>query len=140
MEKKKIAQEFFKKLSQKNFKNFFTFLEDNRCTFTILKFLNETEKEILAGDISKSLNLSTARVAVALSSLEKKGLIEKVKSNEDARKTIVNITPNGVIALDERQNKIINKINSLLENLSIKDSKILLEIISKLITPSENLA
>lgn len=136
MEKKKIAQEFFKKLSSKNIGRMFSFLEDNRGMYTILKFINEEEQDILAGDISKSLNLSTARVAVALASLEKKHFIEKIKSNEDARKTIVKITSIGKNALEERQNKIIKNITDLLERLSNRDSKILLEIISKLVTPS----
>jgi len=139
VEKKKIAQEFFKKLSSKNIGRMFSFLEDNRGMYTILKFINEQDKDILAGDISKSLNISTARVAVALASLEKKHFIEKIKSNEDARKTIVKITSIGKNALEERQNKIIKNITDLLERLSNRDSKILLEIISKLVTPSGNM-
>lgn len=140
MEKNKIAQEFFKKLSTKNVGNIFSFLEDNRGMYTILKFINEEEKNVLAGDISKSLKISTARVAVALSTLKKKGYVEKIKSHEDARKTIVTITQAGKRALEERQIKIIKNITNLLEKLSNRDSKILLEILSKLTTPSGNLA
>ena len=86
------------------------------------------------------MNVSTARVAVALTNLEKKKYIEKLKDVDDGRKTIVKITNLGKIALRERQTKLENTISVMLEKLSKKDSKILLEIISKLITPSGNLA
>ena len=139
MEKKKIAQEFFKRLSTKNVGRIFSFLEDNRGMYTILKFIHEADKDVLAGDISKSLNISTARVAVALTSLKKRNFIEKIKSNDDARKTIVKITDIGKTALEERQNKIIKNITDLLNKLSNRDSKILLEIITKLVAPKGSL-
>ena len=139
MEKKKIAQEFFKRLSTKNVGRIFSFLEDNRGMYTILKFIHEADKDVLAGDISKSLNISTARVAVALTSLKKRNFIEKIKSDDDARKTIVKITDIGKTALEERQNKIIKNITNLLNKLSNRDSKILLEIITKLVTSKGSL-
>ena len=140
MEKKNITQEILNKLSTNSFKNFFNIFEDGRGVYTILNFINEQEEDVIAGDISKHLNVSTARVAVALTNLEKKKYIEKLKDVDDGRKTIVKITNLGKIALRERQTKLENTISVMLEKLSKKDSKILLEIISKLITPSGNLA
>lgn len=132
MEKEKMAKEFFDKINFPSFRTFIEFLDDStRGIYHILKVINDSDKEIVAGDISKTLDISTARVAVALDNLEKKKFIKREKSTLDARRTIVRITDLGIQKLKQKEQSLIEKLVKFLEQLSTKDSKLLLNIISK---------
>lgn len=111
-----------------------TFQDGFTGMFVVLKILDNAKKELSAGDISQTFGVTTARTAVILNTLEKKGYIIKNKSDSDARKTIVKLTDEGLIALNERKQKIINAIEELMSNLSDKDIKSFYKVLQKLIT------
>jgi DNA-binding MarR family transcriptional regulator len=50
---------------------------------------------VFSGEIGHAMCVSTARVATALNSLEKKGLITRQIDASDRRKILVRITPEG---------------------------------------------
>lgn len=50
---------------------------------------------LLSGDIATKMNIGTGRVGNALKSLEKKGLIERKKDQDDLRKVYVSLTDEG---------------------------------------------
>lgn len=102
--------------------------------YLVLRFLGEEKKEYSAGDLSQMLGLTTARTAVILLTLKKKGYIVRSKSQEDARKTIVKITPKGAAALEERKAKIFDKIDSFLKKLDEHEIGQLFHILEKLLT------
>lgn len=102
--------------------------------YFVLKVLSDADGDISAGNISEVLNVTTARTAVLLSTLEKKGFITKSKSSEDARKTIVRITESGEAALEERRVLLFGMVDSLLGKLSKGEIKDLYKILQKLLT------
>ncbi len=133
MNKKFYFPNIMEPLNNDNFKKIFSLLEDGyKGLFVILKVINSQHNEVIAGDISKKLNISTARVAVALNTLEKKQYIIKRKSDNDLRKTVVELTPLGEAALLEREKKIQEVIESILECLNIEEQQQLFNILKKI--------
>lgn len=97
----------------------------------ILKMLSNNEC-LSAGEIAKNLNVSSARIAVALNNLESKDYIEKQKDEFDARKTLVKITSQGQKELIERQEKMKEHLLNCLTNLTDDDLIMLINIINKI--------
>lgn len=102
--------------------------------FFVLKVISDVHADMSAGDVAEILNVTTARTAVVLSTLEKKGFITKFKSNEDARRTIVRITEEGAIALEKRRVQLFGMVDQLLGKLSKGEIKDLYKILQKLLT------
>lgn len=98
-----------------------------------LKILYDSGSPLSAGQISDSLDISTARVAVLLSNLENKGLILKSKSNTDARVTIVNLTNEGRKLIEERREKLFNRLEQILSKLNSKEQKQLFGLLQKIL-------
>lgn len=133
MDRKDYIKEVFINLKCENFRKILTTLEDGyKGLFVILKVIRDYQGKIIAGDISSKLDISTARVAVALNTLERKKYIVKHKAKEDGRKTIVELTDIGRSVLEEREREIINLMNNFFDNLNNDDLKQLLIIINKL--------
>lgn len=97
-------------------------LNDNtKGIFVILRLLAYSTEEIFAGDISSKLSFSTPRVAAALNTLEKKRYISRKTSTSDARKTIVNITDEGMAALKEREAELLKFVTLLIDKVGEQD-------------------
>jgi DNA-binding MarR family transcriptional regulator len=60
----------------------------------ILREISQTD-QITASDISKAISLSQATVTGVLDRLEKRGYIVRKRSNQDRRRTLVEITESG---------------------------------------------
>lgn len=128
------GKDFYNLCSNNNFREIVEKIEDGYSgMFYILKILSEAKEELTAGDVTNKFGTSTARTAVALTNLEKKGYITRTKSESDQRQTIVKITGDGLIALNSRKNELFSNINRYLEKLSTKEQKQLYQILQKLI-------
>ena len=87
----------------------------------VLNYLEQADGEVNAGDLSKKLNVSTARIAVLLKKMEQNGWITRHASQEDARRIIVEITPAGIALVDEMREQTLQKIELLLDQISRED-------------------
>lgn len=87
---------------------------------SILFYLEQSETEVIAGDIAKEMQVSTARIAVLLRKLENSDLIEKCNSTSDARKTVVKITNKGREYCQEIKNQILYKTEHLIEEFGME--------------------
>ena len=87
----------------------------------VLGYLEQADKEVCAGDLSKELNVSTARIAALLKKMEQNKLITRSPSPEDARRTVVGITPAGIAAINEMRSQALRKIELLLTKVSRED-------------------
>jgi DNA-binding MarR family transcriptional regulator len=99
--------------------------------YVILRLIDKSKEEVVAGDIAQRLNVSTARVAVALRTLEDKKWIKKHKSKTDARKTIVMLTELGKNVLRERMDYLSELVEKFLNKLTEEEILELLNIIKK---------
>lgn len=134
IERKYIAEEILKSMERKSCKHLTTFLDEwTKGLYLILRMIRNSETEVVAGDISNTLNVSTARIAVALATLDAKRWIKKHKSATDARKTVVEITDLGRKVLSKREEELKEIIKDLLEKLNDEEVIQLLNIIKKII-------
>ncbi len=127
------AQEFYSVFCDHKFKKAIEFLQDGFCgMFFVLRILFSAQTELTAGDIAENFGATTARTAVVLNTLEKKGFITKSKSKDDARKTIVSLTAEGATALHERKLKLFSAIDGMMGKLNDDEKEQLFHILRKL--------
>ncbi len=96
----------------------------NNCvsgTNYILFYLDNQDKEVLSGDISSTLNMSTPRVSAALNALEKKNYIVRKDHDSDARKTYISITEDGKKYVAAFKEKVISFLAYVLEKIGIDE-------------------
>lgn len=130
---KRTAEDLYNELICCDLKQPYKLFQDGFAgMFVVLRFLQKSEG-VLAGDISDALGITTARTAVVLNTLQRKGYIEKTKFSQDARKTIVKITENGKHALEKRKEIIINMINSFISILDNSEVETLYNITKKIV-------
>ena len=90
--------------------------EFNRGEIRVLGYLAFEKDEATAGELSEKLNVTTARVAKILNSLEAKGYIKRTEDNQDKRKTLVVITQNGETLAKKAKKEVIDKLYTLTPN------------------------
>lgn len=133
MERKEYVGELLLGINNEITRKIVTTLEKGyKGLYVILKVIKEQNGEVIAGDISNKLNISTARVAVALKTLERKKYITKYKSLNDLRKTVVSLTPLGKEVLKTREDEINSLIEALLKDLTDEEIEQLIKIINKI--------
>lgn len=70
-------------------------VNDMQGANAIVAYLSNFKDGISAGTLSDAMNVSTARIAVALNSLESKGIISRKTCDNDKRKVVVSLTEEG---------------------------------------------
>jgi len=98
----------------------------------ILGFIASQNSDVLPGEISQKMNVTSARIANALNSLEEKGLITRQIDKKDRRKILVNITKKGKGIAEQNKQAILETASKLLEHLGEKDAKEYIRIVRKL--------
>lgn len=114
-------------------KRFFRDLDDSgKGLYAILRMLTLADDETVAGDIAVALGMSTPRVASALRTLESRGLIARMPSDRDARRTVVRITMGGREALRAKQAELAKLVDYLMENVGEADMYEFLRVSQKI--------
>lgn len=140
LKRDEVAKEILKSVGKKSCKHLTSFLNEwTKGLYVILRVIENFEDEVVAGDISTALNVSTARMAVALATLEAKKWIKKHKSVNDARKTVVELTDLGRSVLREREEELVEIIKLFLNKLNDEEVMQLLNIIKKTILDKEEI-
>lgn len=106
----------------------------------VLRILAQSDEIMTAGMISEKLLISTARVAVLLKKLEAKGLVEKAKSPDDGRITIVKLTEKGYNTVLQMQQGMYQQIGRVIDSIGLEKSLDFIEtakIIGNVMVPPE---
>ena len=82
-------------------------------------------------EISRVMNISSARTAAALKNLEKKGIIERQIDPADRRQIIVTLTPTGVTAAEASFAEHLVQMKEILQALGAKDGAHFVRILRK---------
>lgn len=82
--------------------------------------------------ISDYLHLSTARVANALKSFEKKRYIRHSHDMQDRRRVTVSLTPLGKQIAQENLDDILEKINELMHDIGEEDADEFIRLMKKM--------
>lgn len=77
------------------------------------------------GDVAKKLGITLATLTVACDKLENKGLITKSRSGKDKRAVQVMLTEDGIMAYRFHEDFHLNMMNSIMEDLSEEEIRIL---------------
>lgn len=88
--------------------------------------------ETTPGELSENLELTTARVANTLNSLEDKGLVERIHDKVDRRRVFVRITEKGRKAVEKAQKEAAEELNLFLEALGEEDAKEYIRLMRKM--------
>lgn len=86
----------------------------------ILKYLSRENERATAGEISKALGVSTARVAVLLKKMEAKGLLEKQSDPADGRLVVVCLSQQGKDTAEQVRQEIYALIGSLIDEIGME--------------------
>jgi DNA-binding MarR family transcriptional regulator len=98
----------------------------------VVLYLLQKGNSVLPGAISSEMNISTARIATVLRSLEAKGLITRQIDQTDRRKILVNLTPKGLEEAKKQQEVTVKMIVNILKLLGAQDAKELVRIVDRL--------
>ena len=106
----------------------------NRGEQSVLQYLLVHESPAHPGDLSRSLEVSTARVAALLGVMEGKGLIARSADPEDNRQVIVTLLPAGIQAIRTIRIQARDAVVRMLEKLGPEDAEEYLRIQKKIVS------
>ncbi|MCI1935515.1 MAG: MarR family transcriptional regulator [Bifidobacteriaceae bacterium] len=104
----------------------------------IIQYINMEGRKIQPSEISNEMRISSARVAAALNSLEKKGLIVREIDPSDRRRILVNLTSEGKKTAQAVSRQMVEGVYSLFSKLGIEDSREFLVIMRKIASVMES--
>lgn len=99
----------------------------------MLTVLKDAATPMQPRDLSDVLQVSTARIAAMLNSLEKKGYIERTPDLTDRRKIIVTITPTGLQFSNQHHANMKLSIERMLAALGETDAKEYVRLIGRIL-------
>ena len=114
------------------------FMEAMQGEMLILKYLYSCEGLMLPNEISDKMSITSARTAVALNSLEKKGFINREINKQDRRQILVTLTNEGKEYIKELLLEEQQRFARVLEGLGEKDAKEFVRIIEKIVNNFNN--
>ena len=103
----------------------------------VLGLLYETKENLSAGEISSLLHLTTARVAVILSSLEEKAMIRKLPDANDRRRTMVEITEKGRQHVEKMYHELSDCMDYLVEHIGSEKMNAFVDTLKEICTLAE---
>lgn len=98
----------------------------------VLFFIAMHGDTVLPGEIGNEMNVSSARVAQTLNSIEKKGWITRQIDEGDRRRILVRLTPEGKKAAEKHHQAVITLALKMLSLLGEDDAKEYVRITGKL--------
>jgi len=99
----------------------------------VLTYIAHHGGDVLPGEIGHEMDVSSARIASALNSLEKKGLITRQIDTNDRRKILVGITQEGKEIAENHYKKTLEIAAKMLELLGEHDAKEYIRVTKKLV-------
>lgn len=89
----------------------------------VMRLLDAAQGCLLAGDVSRKLNMTTSRIAAVLGSLEKKGLILRAADPADKRRVAVQITDEGRALNRRKREEVLSHMQQMLRRLGEQDAR-----------------
>ena len=88
-----------------------------------LQYIAHHDGPVLPGEISGEMGISSARIAAALNSLEKKGLVMRRIDPDDRRRILVTLTQQGTEQARAHTEELLNNITQMLSVLDEHDAR-----------------
>lgn len=128
-------------LMVENRKGAFSRIEkSNKGASIVIKFLDALGKPTSPKHLAEALQLSSARIAVVLGSLEKKGLIVRNMDPNDRRRINVTLTKCGKKIANAEKKEMRDRIVRVFELMGEEDTKKFLELTAKFVGYSQKIS
>lgn len=98
----------------------------------VLQYLAHQGHEMSPSEISDAMQVSTARVAATLNSLEDKGRITRQIDPDDRRRILVGLTSAGSQEAEEHSAMVLGNVAEILRGLGEQDAQEFVRIIGRL--------
>lgn len=98
----------------------------------LLLYLLQKGEGASAGELGRAMKSSTARVAAALNSLERKGRVVRKTDEKDRRKVLVELTEDGRKKAEECRQVPEQMVTRLMEQLGEEDAQQMLHILKRI--------
>lgn len=98
----------------------------------VLHYLFHQGDDVVPGEISNIMNISSARTAAALNSLERKGFIIRDIDKNDRRRILIRLTEEGRDSAQKHQQELIQNTVKMLRLLGDDDAREYIRITGKL--------
>ncbi|MGN1098895.1 MAG: MarR family winged helix-turn-helix transcriptional regulator [Christensenellales bacterium] len=119
----------------RNWKKLLGLIDDGyKGMFVILRILQESETSVVPGELARLMNVSTARIARALNTLERKQFIRREGDKADARKVVIRLTEQGEQALEERKVVVERILEPMIGKLTEQEISTLFSLLKKMLT------
>lgn len=105
-----------------------------RGEFFVLNYLMTHQNQAHPAEISRSMVVSTARIAALLSRLEEKQYISRAQDPSDNRQVIVTLLPQGLALIQRIQSEVITAVVRMLERLGPEDAREYIRIQKKILS------
>ncbi|MCL2508255.1 MAG: winged helix DNA-binding protein [Oscillospiraceae bacterium] len=104
----------------------------------VLHYIAGQGGDVLPGEISGEMNVSSARTASMLNNLESKGLLTRQIDTSDRRKVLVRLTPKGKELAQQHRRTALEDVANMLEMLGEHDAREYVRIIGRLAGMPQN--
>ncbi|WP_211205069.1 MarR family winged helix-turn-helix transcriptional regulator [Gleimia coleocanis] len=108
------------------------FAESQRGEGMVLGYLMHQDQAVTPSEIAQHANLTSARIATILKTLEKKALITRTTDPSDQRRCLVELTTTGCEAAKEFHASVMHYIEKMLASIGINDATEYVRILGKL--------
>ena len=133
MKREEFADFLFNQLKPTNARSLTDVLNNfSRGEVGVLNYLVFDKGEATAGELSEKLNVSTARVASVLNSLESKEYVTRKVDSLDKRKTLVVITEKGKELAISTKKEITDMLLKIIDEVGYDDIKEYVRILQKI--------
>lgn len=119
---------FASEILQRGFENSIT----TRQEFDLLTRLKLSKVELTSLELSDKMELPKSNISRLVNALSKKGLIEKVKSEQDGRIYYLKLTDIGISELNKTYENYLSPLFEIENNLGEEQFNLLLNIIKEL--------
>lgn len=134
------AEQELMRLMIQNRNSAFSRLEkSNQGESMIIKFLDHANQPTSPKQLADALNLSSARIAVVLGNLEKKGQVIRKIDQEDRRRINVTLTEAGKKVAKIQKKQMRDKIIQIFEQMGEQDTEQFIGLIAKFVDYSQKI-
>ncbi|MFD2305377.1 MarR family winged helix-turn-helix transcriptional regulator [Enterococcus termitis] len=133
-------QELIRLMVENRNSAFSRFEKSNQGESMVIKFLYKYGEPTSPKHLADSLNLSSARIAVVLGSLEKKGLIERNMDENDRRRINVTLTESGKKAAKHEKKQMRDKIVQIFKMMGEDDTVLFIELVAKFVDCAQKIS
>lgn len=133
MDVENMAEMLFQQIKEGTSTPISEMLDEFNCgEIGVLSTLAFDQNPVTAGELSEKLNVTTARIARILNSLESKQYIRRKNDRTDRRKIFVTITKKGKELADSTKKEIMDKIVQVIQEVGYDEIQTYISIVLKI--------